>query len=131
MNDNTTTLLGEVCPKCKSVEAWHGVIVEPGERERFACDECGFWMAVQVTKPKPPKTKDRRFEFSATIENGHLFVEFNDSTLLTFRPGKFLELGTLAITSMREIADREDAEFYRGLDAGRKNAERETEESVA
>lgn len=29
------------CPSCRRSGSWHGVITEPGERERFACDECG------------------------------------------------------------------------------------------
>lgn len=43
------------CPTCKSTEAWHGVITEPGEPERWACDECGTSLSVSVREPKPAK----------------------------------------------------------------------------
>lgn len=29
------------CPSCGAVEAWHGVVTEPDESPRSACDECG------------------------------------------------------------------------------------------
>lgn len=125
---NIPALMGEACPKCKSVEAWHGCITED-DSTKFACDECGHWVAVKVIAPKPaskPK-RNRRFEFVAEVKNGNVFVDINDHTLFAFERGRGLEIGPFAFTTTHAIANAEDAEFSRGFEGGRENARREAE----
>lgn len=92
------------CPKCHSVEAWHGVIVGPGEPERFACDECGMWMSVQAVTPAPvePPKMPRPLDFKVEIDNGQLFVDVCGYPVLAFRPGYYLQIGNLTIHGRRE-----------------------------
>lgn len=123
MNDNSINLLGGACPKCKSVDAWHGVITEPDEGERFACDECGMWMAVKVTQPKPPRAK-RSFKFSIDIDNGALFVDIADRAILAFKPGRYLALGdNWELLSSAEAEEREERFTKVGKMIGREEAE--------
>lgn len=37
------------CPACGDPDAWHGVITEPGEPSRWACDECGHSQSTEPT----------------------------------------------------------------------------------
>lgn len=130
-NNNTTTpLLGETCPKCGNEEAWHGVITEPGERERFACDECGMWLALTVKKvepPKPAKAK-RPFSFTFEIDKGRLFIDWRGEHLLAFCPGRYLSIGNnWELLSSTEAEER----YEQGVEAGREAGRRQAEESAA
>lgn len=118
------TLLGESCPKCGNEEAWHGVITEPGERERFACDECGMWLAVTVNKvepPKPAKAK-RPFGLSISIENGQFFLDVGGEPIVSCRPGWYLQIGNITIHGNRE-AERVEELWADGYRVGKSDAE--------
>ncbi|MEU0312500.1 hypothetical protein [Nocardioides sp. NPDC006273] len=119
---------GESCPKCKSTDAWHGVIVEPGEDERYACDECGHWMAITITRtkqPEPPKAK-RPFGFTFEIDKGRLFIDWRGEHLLAFRPGRYLSIGdNWELLSSAEAEWREEQATDVGREVGRREAEEE------
>lgn len=118
---------GESCPKCKSVEAWHGVIVEPGEADRYACDECGMWMTVKVTQPKPPKAK-RSFKFSLDIDNGALFIDIGERAIVAFKPGRFLAIGdNWELLSSAEAERRDEMATDIGKILGREDAKKDAE----
>ncbi|GGR60929.1 hypothetical protein J2S40_004502 [Nocardioides luteus] len=52
--DNTpSTSAPKACPACGSAEAWHGVITEPGEGDRHACDACGTVRTVRILESEP------------------------------------------------------------------------------
>lgn len=116
------------CPNCGSAEAWHGVIVEPDEAERFACDDCGTSMAINpAPMPAAPKLR-RRFSFSFEISDGTLEVDWCGAAVLSFKPGWFLTLGTLTRT-VNIISGREEERLQQqwtnvGLDVGRREADR-------
>lgn len=48
------------CPQCGNAEAWHGVITEPDEAPRSACDECGHIETRQVEREAPAATVQYR-----------------------------------------------------------------------
>lgn len=59
VGDNSTiSSAPKACPVCGSAEGWHGVITEPGEAERHACDECGTIRLVRIVKPESDEAGD-------------------------------------------------------------------------
>jgi hypothetical protein len=124
LEPETAPLGGESCPKCKSAEAWHGVITEPGEAERYACDACGMNLAIQVSQPEPPKP--RRFGFTVEVFDGELFIETAaGDTVLSVKPGWYLQIGSITINGPRE-ADRLERMW---TDVGREVGRREAAQS--
>lgn len=120
-------LIGEFCPACESTEAWHPCVTED-DSTKFACDECGASMAIKpAPKPKPAKVK-RPFSFTFEIDKGRLFIDWRDSPLLAFMPGRYLALGhNWELLSAAEAEEREEMAVEAGRDAGR----RQTEEGSA
>ena len=53
-DNSTNTSAPKACPVCRSTEAWHGVITEPDEVERHACDDCGTVRTVRILEPVEP-----------------------------------------------------------------------------
>lgn len=113
--ESTTTtapaaLFPDDCPKCGNTAAWHGVIVEPGEPDRYACDECGCSMSVEVTAggnsvPTSALTTEPLLE--VVITSGTLFVDVLGRPVLAFCPGAFLMVGSVEVIGGREAERRE------------------------
>ena len=64
-------------------------------------------------------------KFELVAENGTLFVDINGNSLVTFRPGAYLQIGSIEIVGSDETARREEWASSMGRMIGRELAEQE------
>lgn len=114
-------LFGDACFVCKSIEAWHPCITKDGST-LYVCDECGVSQSI---KPAPTRAK-RPFSFTFEIDKGRLFVDWRDNSLLAFKPGRYLSIGSnWELLSAAEAEEREERATEVGREVGRRLAEEE------
>lgn len=116
-------LFGDACFVCKSVEAWHPCVTEDGST-MYACDECGVSQSIKpAPKPKPAK---RPFSFTFEIDKGRLFVDWRDSCILAFKPGRYLAIGgNWELLSAAAAEEREEQATMVGRMVEQRLAEKE------
>lgn len=111
------------CPKCQTDEAWHPCTTEDGST-RYACDRCGWSLAVRLPEPPKPTKIKRPLKLEISIEHGSLVVETGRGHVLSFCPGRYLAIGdSWELVSAAESDDREQQASEVGREVGRRNAE--------
>lgn len=86
---------------------------------------------TEVSSTTPPPAKVRRpFGFSVEVSDGTLWVDVLGDAVLSFKPGWFLTIGSLNITSGREEDRLEKMWVSVGREVGRREAEEEGQRAL-